>query len=132
MKFLSLFVLVLAAIYWLSELEPPQSIVSSDIRVIDGDTIDVGGERYRLVGFDTPETYRSKCDSEKQRGDRATARLRALIASATEITLDVQQNRDKYGRGLGMLAINGEDVGDILVREGLARRYNGGQRQSWC
>jgi micrococcal nuclease len=127
-----MFVLVLACIYWLSEFEPPQIISASDIYVIDGDTIDIDGERYRLVGFDTPETYRAECESEKQRGDRATARLRELVASATEITLDVQQSRDKYGRFLGNLLTDGDDVGDILVREDLARRYTGGQRQLWC
>jgi endonuclease YncB( thermonuclease family) len=84
------------------------------------------------VGFDTPETYRAECVSEKQRGDRATARLRELVVSATEITLDVQQSRDKYGRFLGSLMTDGDDVGDILVREDLARRYTGGQRQPWC
>ena len=132
MKYLSLFVLVLAAIYWLSEQTPPQIVAAADIYVIDGDTIDIDGERYRLVGFDTPETFRAECDSERKRGEQATARLRQLVELASQITLDVQTNPDKYGRWLGALSIDGEEVGDILVREGLARRYTGGQRQSWC
>ena len=126
-----MFVLVLAAIYWLSEQAPPRIIAAAEKYVIDGDTIDIGGERYRQVGYDTPETYRAECDSEKQRGDQATARLRSLVDLASEITLDVQKRRDKYGRWLGALSTSGEDVGDILVREGLARRFSGGQRQSW-
>lgn len=127
-----LFALVLGGIYWLSEQPQPELLAASQIYVIDGDTIDVDGQRYRLTGFDTPETYRAECDSEKLRGDQATARMRALVRAATEIRLDAQHSRDKYGRGLGTLSVGGEDVGDILIREDLARRYSGGQRYSWC
>ena len=132
MKFLCLFILTLGAIYWLSEQKPPRVIASGEVYVIDGDTIDIADVRYRLIGFDTPETYRPECDSERQRGDQATARLRALIDVASEVALNVQQNRDKYGRWLATLEIDGRDVGDILIGEGLARRYNGGKRQRWC
>ena len=127
-----LFVLVLGGIYWLSERPQPEILSASQIYVIDGDTIDVDGERYRLTGFDTPETYRAACDSEKLRGDQATARMRALVGAASEIRLDAQHSRDKYGRGLGTLSVDGQNVGDILIREDLARRYSGGQRSSWC
>ena len=34
-----------------------ETISSASIYVIDGDTIDVDGNRFRLVGLDTPETY---------------------------------------------------------------------------
>ncbi len=127
-----LFALVLGGIYWLSERPQPEILSASQIYVIDGDTIDVDGERYRLTGFDTPETYRAECESEKLRGDQATVRMRALVRAASEIRLDAQHSRDKYGRGLGTLSVDGEDVGDILIREDLARRYSGGQRYSWC
>ena len=127
-----LFALVLGGIYWLSERPQPEILSASQIYVIDGDTIDVDGERYRLTGFDTPETYRAECESEKLRGDQAAVRMRALVRAASEIRLDAQHSRDKYGRGLGTLSVDGEDVGDILIREDLARRYSGGQRYSWC
>jgi endonuclease YncB( thermonuclease family) len=28
--------------------------------------------------------------------------------------------------------LDGRDVADVMISEKLARRYNGGQRQSWC
>lgn len=127
-----LFALVLGGIYWLSEQPQPEMLSASQIYVIDGDTIDVDGERYRLTGFDTPETYRAECESEKLRGDQATARMRALVRAATEISFAAQPSRDKYGRGLGALWVDGEDVGAILIRDDLARRYFDGQRYSWC
>jgi len=76
-----LFALVLGGIYWLSERPQPEILSASQIYVIDGDTIDVDGQRYRLTGFDTPETYRAECESEKLRGDQATARMRALVGA---------------------------------------------------
>jgi micrococcal nuclease len=41
---------------------------------------------------------------------------------------------DKYfGRVVGrVLTVAGDDAGAMLVREGLARPYSGGRRQSWC
>ena len=30
------------------------------VEVVDGDTIRVAGETFRLVGFDAPETYRAR------------------------------------------------------------------------
>jgi endonuclease YncB( thermonuclease family) len=131
-KFVGLFVLVLGAMYLLSEQKPPQIIAAGNIYVVDGDTIDIDGARFRLTGFDTPETYRAKCDAERARGDAATERLRALIATAQAITFEENGARDKYGRGLGQLYVDDRDVGRVLISEGLARVYTRGQRQNWC
>jgi hypothetical protein len=54
----------------------------SDITVVDGDTVRSGGAIYRLVGFDTPERGdRALCDHERELAERASARLRSLVAS---------------------------------------------------
>lgn len=111
---------------------PRGSIQPRAVRVIDGDTVEYGGLSIRLVGFDTPETYYAKCAAEKARGDAATKRLRQLISNAGSLQLFLRDERDRYGRGLGSLLVNGIDVGDVLISEGLARRYNGGQRRGWC
>lgn len=108
------------------------SIRASAVRVVDGDTIEFGGQSIRLLGFDTPETYYADCPAEKARGDAATARLRQLIRGAGSLQLFLRNERDRYGRGLGRLLVDGHDVGEVLISEGLARRYNGGQRGGWC
>jgi endonuclease YncB( thermonuclease family) len=53
------------------------------IHVMDGDTIRVGRNVYRLLGFDAPEASRSVCVSELRLGLKARDRLRALIAGGS-------------------------------------------------
>lgn len=109
-----------------------EQIRSANFRVIDGDTVDVGNERFRLVGYDTPETYRAQCDYELALGRAATARLQDLLNGVQIVELVVLPGRDRYGRGLARLVIAQRDVGDTLVSEGLARPYDGGRREPWC
>jgi micrococcal nuclease len=123
-----------------SPLDPGQ------VEVLDGDTIRIAGETFRLVGFDAPETYRARCPSERDLGNGATFRLRQLVAdggldleriacscpTGTEGTL-----RCNYGRSCGILSARGEDVGALLIAEGLARAYVCGRtscptRKAWC
>jgi endonuclease YncB( thermonuclease family) len=43
-------------------------------RVVDGDTIEAPfGVKYRLLGFDTPETFFSKCGEELRLGRRRSS-----------------------------------------------------------
>ncbi len=107
-------------------------VESGSVYSIDGDTVKIAGENYRLTGYDTPETYRAKCAAEKVLGNKATARLRVLIASVDMVTLEVEYETDKYNRKLARLFVGDRDVGNILIGEGLARPYFGGKRQSWC
>lgn len=102
--------------------------------VYDGDTVELkcpdGKRTARLVGFDTPETKDPGCPEEKALGDKATARLRQIVKGA-DITMR-HDGHDKYGRELVRLSADGRDVGDTLIREGLALAYRGGARVNWC
>lgn len=110
---------------------------------VDGDTIkSPAGVTYRIEGLDTPETFRARCSSEKAMGERARRRLQELLASPnarviestkkSRKTGEITAKLDKYGRTLAKVRIGKEDVSDILIREGLARRYAGGKRERWC
>lgn len=107
-------------------------VSSPNIHVIDGDTIAIGEARYRLMGFDTPETRFAKCDAERDLGNQATRRLEVLINSETDVILHVEPELDRYDRHLARLEVGGQDVGPVLISEGLARPYDGGQRGGWC
>jgi len=70
--------------------------------VVDGDTLRLSctegrGGTVRLVGFDTPETYRPGCAAEKARGEMAKRFLEAHLRQARVIRPDYQ-GKDKYKR----------------------------------
>lgn len=101
---------------------------------IDGDTVrdTTNKVTYRLLGFDAPETWRAQCDAERVKGEQAKAWLQYAIAQATRIDLAPIGARDKYGRSLAHLRIDGVDVGQNLIGLKLAHIYAGGHRKSWC
>lgn len=107
-------------------------VASLLITPIDGDTIRVAGETVRLLGFDAPEIFHARCEAEARLGLLAKRRLEYLIEHNVDIKLVYTGRRGKYGRLLARLLINGNDVSEILIKEGYARRYSGGHRDSWC
>lgn len=109
-----------------------EPITAEQIVVVDGDTVDVSGKRWRLMGFDTPETYYARCATELEKGKAATLRLVMLIATAKALDLEPSGRNDRYRRGLGVLRIDGTDVAEIMIREGHARAYQGNRREGWC
>ncbi|WP_171182371.1 thermonuclease family protein, partial [Ruegeria sp. HKCCD8929] len=83
---------------------------AQDVHVIDGDTLSVGEDRYRLMGFDTPEIRHAQCEDERQLGEAAKQRLSALIAEAGTVSLHVEPHRDKYRRFLARAFVTEQDV----------------------
>ncbi len=102
--------------------------------VYDGDTVELIcdgiSQSARLIGFDAPETRDASCPSELALGNKATQRLRQILNSE-ELQIS-RQGYDKYGRTLARIWVDGKDVGQILIKEKLARRYLGGSRIHWC
>lgn len=106
------------------------------VRVGDGDTVDLdclgeGRFRARLMGYDTPETHNPRCSAEAVHGQAATLRLRNMVANARRIEATLGR-WDRYERRLVHLSIDGRDVGQRLIAEGLALPYDGGRRPDWC
>jgi endonuclease YncB( thermonuclease family) len=109
------------------------SIKPVQIEVIDGDTIRANGQIYRLVGFDAPESgLEAKCESERRLAERATSRLRQVVAGARLRFERVPcacppraegTQRCNHGRLCAVLTSAGRDVGGLLIAEGLARPY---------
>lgn len=90
-------------------------------RVIDGDTIEIeGGERVRYIGIDTPEMA-SEGKPEECGAEKALEKNRELVVGKTvELSKDVSE-RDKYGRLLRYVWVDGILVNTQLVRLGLAK-----------
>jgi micrococcal nuclease len=99
--------------------------------VVDGDTIWHGGIKIRIADIDTPEVFSPKCASEAALGRRATERLLELINAGPFEVVRSGRDADRYGRKLRMIERHGRSLGEILVAEGLARRWDGARR-GWC
>lgn len=106
------------------------------ILAVDGDTVRLlcpaeGFVTARLTGFDTPEVFSPACLGELARGIAATAWLTLALWRAGHIA-EEGERRDRYGRRLARLRLDGGDVGGAMIAAGLARPYAGGRRDGWC
>lgn len=114
------------------EAPAPMPLEPAAITVVDGDSVLLDGQEWRLTGFDTPETARATCEGERRAGLFAQRRLAELLGAGKPIVMHPTGTKDRYKRPLGRLEVGAEDVGAILVAEGYARPYNGGRRKGWC
>jgi len=76
--------------------------------IIDGDTLEIHGTRIRLWGIS--EQYRC--------GARSANELDAFIARRTVSCIPI--SLDQYGRTVATCSVGGADLGQWLVRNGLA------------
>jgi len=110
-------------------------------KVVDGDTIDADidlgfdislTKRIRLAGIDTPES-RTSDKYEKQLGLEAKDWLKHRLEDARDILIktELPDSTEKYGRIIGHLYINGEEVSlnNQMISEGYAWVYDGGTKQ---
>jgi endonuclease YncB( thermonuclease family) len=89
------------------------------VRILDGDTVEVQDsashtERVRLGGIDAPE-------KSQPFGTQAKQRMAALSGGQT-VSVDWTK-RDRNGRIVGKLILNGQDLGLTMVNTGLAWWY---------
>ena len=108
-------------------------------RVIDGDTIrvrhDGATHTVRLIGVDTPET-KHPTKTVQQFGAEAGAYTKAALEGrSVELHIDrIGDTRDRYGRMLRYVYLDGEDFNARLIREGYAhaiRRFRYTRKQQY-
>ncbi len=94
-----------------------------EVRVIDGDTIDLSGQRVRLFGIDAPEQGQT-CDDQGQVRDCGAWSARVLddLIGLGPVRCD-PQDIDRYGRVVAICHANGKDIGAEMVGQGAARAY---------
>lgn len=102
-----------------------ETVTGRVVGVLDGDTIDVldAGKvqhRIRLSGIDAPE-------KKQPFGNRSKESLSAL---AFDKIVDVEtKKQDRYGRQIGKVLVNGQDVNLVQVERGMAWFYRQYQRE---
>ncbi|MBU1211510.1 MAG: thermonuclease family protein [Alphaproteobacteria bacterium] len=104
---------------------PAIEAISGAARVVDGDTIDVAGQRVRLEGIDAPESAQT-CPGRYARGMlgpwrcgvAASLGLAKLIGS--QAVACESHETDKYGRLVATCFVDGRDINREMVRLGHA------------
>ncbi len=115
----------------------PHSVVNvlSVKSVYDGDTFRaflpniIKDQSIRVKGVDTPE-IRGACLFEKQAAIKARDFVTSLLMSANEIVL-TDVGKDRYGRVLANVIVDGENLSKILIANNLGRKWKG-KRENWC
>lgn len=92
-------------------------------RVIDGDTLELAGQRVRLYGIDAPESIQLCLHrtGEWDCGRRAGLWLQQLIGG-NEVACQPQGN-DRYGRVVASCLMGETDIGGAMVKNGWAVAY---------
>ncbi len=118
----------------------PAAVPADVLQVIDGDTFEARVHvwpgldittKVRLRGIDAAE-LRARCPAERAKAEAARDALSAMLAEGAVGVFDVAL--DKYG---GRVVADARtrsiaNVSSELLGRGLARRYGGGRRESWC
>lgn len=121
-------VIVIVAAFIAYIMKPPSrtpgEAITGHARVIDGDSLEVGGVSIRLFGIDAPERDQDCRDASRKTYACGRASLRALAAviAGRDITcspVDV----DQYKRDVAVCTVAGVDLGDAMVRGGHALDY---------
>ena len=90
-------------------------------RVVDGDTIDIAGQRIRLPGLDAPE-WNQTCQTADggtwECGAAAAKRMHELTRGRTLTCRP--EGHDRYGRLLALCRDGKTDIAEALVADGFA------------
>ena len=98
-------------------------IKSQDIKITDGDTIKINGEKIRFSGIDTPELKQIcvKNGVKNSCGIKAKQILTDKIAN-NKVNC-ISEGKDQYKRTLAECFVNNESLSSYLVKSGYAFAY---------
>ena len=102
-------------------------VKSQDIKITDGDTIRINGEKIRFSGIDTPE-LRQMCIKQGIRIPCGITAKKILVDKiADNKIVCIREGKDQYKRTLAECFVNDESLSSYLVKIGYAfayRRYS--------
>ena len=102
-------------------------IKSQDIKITDGDTIKVNGEKIRFSGIDTPELKQTCIKQGIKIPCGITAKQILIDKIGNNKVICISEGKDQYKRTLAECFVNDESLSSYLVRSGYAfayRRYS--------
>jgi len=97
--------------------------LADNLKVIDGDTIVLNGEKIRFSGIDTPELKQTCLKDDEKVSCGISAKI-LLVKKIGSSTLEcISEGEDVYKRTLAECFVNGESLSSFLVRSGYAFAY---------
>ena len=97
------------------------------IKIVDGDTIHLNGEKIRFTGIDTPE-LKQTCLKEGIKDPCGITAKKILIDKIGNNKVEcISEGKDRYKRTLAECFVNNESLSSYLVKSGYAfayRRYS--------
>ena len=102
-------------------------VKSQDIKITDGDTIRINGEKIRFSGIDTPELRQTCLKQEIKVLCGITAKQILIDKIGDNKVVCIREGKDQYKRTLAECFVNNESLSSYLVKSGYAfayRRYS--------
>ena len=96
---------------------------ADSLRVVDGDTIVLNGEKIRFTGIDTPELKQTCLKDDQELDCGMTAKMLLVKKIGNNTPECISEGKDVYKRTLAECFINGESLSSFLVRSGYAFAY---------
>jgi endonuclease YncB( thermonuclease family) len=96
---------------------------SQDIKITDGDTIKINGEKIRFSGIDTPELKQTCIKDGVKNLCGITAKQILADKIANNKVKCVSEGKDQYKRTLAECFVNNESLSAYLVKSGYAFAY---------
>jgi len=97
--------------------------LADSLRVVDGDTIVLNGEKIRFSGIDTPELKQTCMNGDEKVFCGKTAKMLLIKKIGNETPKCISEGKDAYKRTLAECFVNGESLSVFLVRKGYAFAY---------
>ena len=98
-------------------------VSSQELKVVDGDTIHLNGEKIRFTGIDTPE-LKQTCIKEGIIDSCGLTAKEILIEKIADNKVEcISEGKDQYKRTLAECFVNDESLSIYLVRSGYAFAY---------
>jgi len=96
---------------------------ADSLRVVDGDTIVLNGEKIRFKGIDTPELKQTCIQNYKELDCGMVAKVLLVKKIGNNTPECISEGKDVYKRTLAECFINGESLSSFLVLSGYAFAY---------
>jgi len=96
---------------------------ADNLKIVDGDTIVLNGEKIRFSGIDTPELKQTCMNGDQKVFCGKLAKMLLVKKNGNKTPECIREGKDVYKRTLAECFINGESLSAFLVRSGYAFAY---------